>query len=116
VLRSRRDVLLDSVLGQPAGPVRVDRQDRAPFWADFDAAAPAHLAWGLRAAVLLLHDLLPLLRHGRRLGGLTPVQRDALLGSAAGWPGLGDVVEVTRIVAGLAWFADPRTRAPGELP
>ncbi|MCB9680555.1 MAG: hypothetical protein H6733_03715 [Alphaproteobacteria bacterium] len=99
-----RRVVLRAVLPAPPGwPAWADvDQDAAE--ATLDAAAPGHLRLGLAVAVLLLGWVLPLLRTGRTLAALDADRRDAVVAWAAALPGVGDLVEIARIVACLVYF------------
>lgn len=80
--------------------------DLAAFWLRFDAVAPAHLRLGLRAATWAF-GLGPLLLGRRPLARLDGPERERVLQRMARWPGLGELLEVVKIVACFALFADP---------
>lgn len=100
-------VLLDACIPGEAG---LSSLDLGPFWRRFDAAAPAHLQWGLRAATWVF-GLGPLLLGRRPLPQLTGPEREDCLQRMARWPAAGELVEVAKIVACFAFFADPAVQA-----
>ncbi len=107
---SWREALLAACL--PGGPGRpgVDELDLAPFWARFDSTAPVHLRLGLWAAAGVL-GLLPLLLLRPPLPWQSAPARDATIRQLAGWPGVGELVEIGKVVACLAVFHDPGVQA-----
>ncbi len=102
-----RDALLGALL-PGVGPTLpgLGQLDLSAFWQRFEAAAPAHLRLGLRLAVVGAAVLAPVLLYGRTLPALTEDQRDAVLQRAAGWPLLGPLLDVAKVVACMAYFAD----------
>jgi len=78
--------------------------DLGPFWARFDATAPAHLKLGLGATVWGLGLLLPLLLHRRSFGALSGTRQQALLQRAERARLTAPLVEVLKLVASLAYF------------
>lgn len=103
---SWRDALLGACL--PGGPGRpgVDELDLAAFWRRFEATAPAHLKAGLWLATWVL-GLLPLVLFSPPLPWQGAERRDATLRRLSRWPGVGELVEVAKVVACLACFFDP---------
>ena len=77
--------------------------DLAPFWARFRRTAPWHLRLGLWVAVVCVGTVLPRWRgHLRGLGGLSRLDADAVLMWGAERGGWGDLVEILKVVGGLA--------------
>ena len=121
--RRWRDALLASILPSPGdgrpglGDVSLD-----DFWPRFHAVAPWHLRVGLRLAVFAVAGVLPwLLLHFRTLPRLNDDQRDAVVVRADRLPLFRDLLEVAKLVACLAYFADPDVQAaaraaPPEAP
>lgn len=108
-----RDALLSSVLPAPGRGLPAFRDvDLTDFWLRFEAAAPLHVRLGLRAAVLVLGALFPLL-SGRfcTLAGLDDDAREALVVRAARLPLLSPLLEVAKLVGCLAYFTDARVQA-----
>ena len=78
----------------------------------FDAAAPAHLRAALTLASVSVAVVLPRLRgHRNGLAGLPPDEADDVMRQAARIPGLSSLLEVVKVVACFAYFADPRVQA-----
>lgn len=102
-----RDALLAALLPAPGGGLPgLGQLDLSAFWPRFEAAAPVHLRLGLALAVWGAAVLAPLLLYRRTLPGLAEAQRDAVLQRAAGWPLLGPLLDVAKVVACMAYFAD----------
>lgn len=112
-----RDALLDALLPAADPLPGAGGVDLAAFWPRFEAAAPAHLALGFRAAVALEAAVLPwLLGYFRTLPALSPDQRDAVLRRADRLPLFRDLLEVAKVVGCLALFADPGVQATVRAP
>jgi len=99
--------LLEACLPGEGG---LESVDLALFWPRFDAVAPLHLRLGLRLATWVL-CFGPLLMLRRPLARLAPPARDEALRRMARWPGIGELVEVARIVACFALFDDDAVQA-----
>ncbi|MBT9558127.1 MAG: hypothetical protein IV100_18990 [Myxococcales bacterium] len=104
--RRWRDALLHAIV--PASgrglPALADL-DLRPFWARFDEVAPPHLQLGLRAAAVVLGGLLPRLLAGRPLASLPEADQERLLLQLASLPGGAQLVDLAKVVAGLAYFS-----------
>jgi hypothetical protein len=101
-----RRALFDAMLPEPGDglPAMADVQLES-FWPRFDAVAPIHLRFALRAATYTLGGALPFaLGYRRTVAGLSPTQRDVLLQRAAGLPLVCELVEVVKIVCCFAYF------------
>ncbi len=108
-----RDALLASLIPAPRAdlPAMSDLELGA-FWRRFQATAPPHLRLGLRAAGFAIGGVLPrVLGHSRSLADLDASQRDLVLQRADRLPILAKLLEVAKIVACLAYFADPEVEA-----
>lgn len=107
-----RDALLAALLPAPGGGLPgLGQLDLSTFWPRFEAAAPAHLRLGLRLAVWGAAVLAPLLLYRRTLPGLSETERDAVLQRAATWPLLGPLLDLAKVVACMAYFADAGVQA-----
>lgn len=86
--------------------------DLHSFWRRFDATAPLHLRLGLRAMTVALAALAPIV-VGRTapLHRLTADELDHLLQRAAALPCFGELVDVLKIVASLAYFDVPEVQS-----
>jgi hypothetical protein len=104
-----RDALLSSIIEAPGDGLPALRDaDLRAFWPRFEATAPIHVRLGLRAATLVLGGALPFaLGYGRPMSELDDAARAAVIARAYATRGLADLVEVAKIVACLAYFADP---------
>ncbi len=108
VERRWRDALIASVI--PAGPSLPALGDieLSEFWARFEETAPVHLRLGMRVSTVTIGALLPwLLGYFRTLPGLDDEQRDEVIERALRLPLAALLVDVTKMVACLAYFADP---------
>ncbi len=118
--------LLALILPQPVpGATAWTRLDWPAFWRTFDARAPLHLRLGLVVAALLVGGCYLRLRLGpgwRQAGDAAapPTTRERLdlaLGDASRGVLLGQLVEVLKVVASLAYFDDAATdRALRDAP
>lgn len=88
--------------------------DLRAFWPAFEAAAPAHVRAGLRAASLSVGLLPRLMGYGRALPELDAEEREAFIVRAASLPGVAVLLEVAKVVAGLAYFSHPEVQAAGR--
>lgn len=102
-----RDALLEAVLPPPSGWPPWSSVDRPAFWTRFRAAAPAHLRLGMALATALFAVVLPLLLTGRVLRALPADTQDRLLQRLDGWAPTAVLLEVVKVVAGLAYFDSP---------
>ncbi|MFO0757227.1 MAG: hypothetical protein U0359_12100 [Byssovorax sp.] len=107
-----RDALVAAMIPAPGAglPAAADVDLRA-FWPRFEAAAPLHLRLGFRASVLALGALPLALGYGRSLADLDDDAREAFLQRASALPGMVALLDVAKIVVGLAYFADPGVEA-----
>lgn len=110
--RRAREVLLEAMLPAPVSAATDPRPalavlDLGAFWRAFDAAAPAHVRWGLRAAVALLYFVLPVSTTGRTLRQLSPEGRERALARAMRLPLCRDLAELVKVLACFAYFEDP---------
>ncbi|MBK7156036.1 MAG: hypothetical protein IPL19_29045 [Sandaracinaceae bacterium] len=107
-----RDALLAAILPAPGrGLPAMEDVDLRAFWARFETAAPVHLRLGLRVASLVLGALPRVLGYERALTELSADEREAFITRAAGMPGVGELVEIAKVVACLAYFTDPAVQA-----
>jgi uncharacterized protein Smg (DUF494 family) len=108
-----RDALLAAILPAPGdGLPALAELDLGAFWPRFEAVAPVHLRLGLRVATLALGVALPLsLGYGRTLAALSEDEREAVITRALRLPGLSPLVDVAKLVACMAYFADPEVQA-----
>lgn len=103
-----RDALMATILPAPGrGLPAIEDVDLRSFWVRFDAAAPVHLRLGLRVATLVLGALPRVLGYRGTLPDLSAEEREAFITRAAGMPGFGELVEIAKVVACLAYFTDP---------
>ncbi|MCA9534271.1 MAG: hypothetical protein KC593_11350 [Myxococcales bacterium] len=110
-----RDALLAAVLPAPGGDLpALEDLDLRAFWDEFDVVAPAHVRAGLRAASLTLGLLPRALGYGRALPELSADEREELIVRASAITGMAELVEVAKVVAGLAYFSDPAVQAAGR--
>lgn len=111
--RSWRDALIAAIVPAPGrGLPALSELDLERFWARFEETAPTHLRLGMRAASIGIGGVLPfLLGHSRALPGLDEDQRDAVLQRALHLPVFADLARVAKVVACLAYFADPGVQA-----
>lgn len=88
------------------------------FWASYQLAAPPLLRFGLRATVVLLTVLAPLLLLGKPhlFPSLSPDNRDRLLERAASsrFYLVRQLVMTLKVLATFAFLRDPATRAAVE--
>jgi hypothetical protein len=105
-----RDALLAAILPAPgAGLPALAELDLGAFWPRFEAV---HLRLGLRVATLALGVALPLsLGYGRTLASLSEDEREEVIARAHRLPGLSPLVDVAKVVACMAYFADPEVQA-----
>lgn len=103
-----RAALLEALLPPVDGGLPpISSVDLEAFFGRFDRAAPPHLALGFRAATALVGGLLPrILGQGASLADLDDDARDAVVRRAASLPLFGDLLEVAKVVACLAYFQD----------
>jgi hypothetical protein len=81
--------------------------DLRAFWPRFDDVAPLHVRLAFRAAVLAVGVVLPrALGHRGALADLDVDARDAVIARAASVPGVVELLEVAKVVACMAYFAD----------
>jgi hypothetical protein len=108
-----RDVLLSAVLPAPRESLpALSSMELSAFWVRFESAAPIHLRFGFRAAVVLLGAVMPrLLGSVRSLAELNEDEREALVVRANRLPVFSSLMEVVKLVACLAYFADARVQA-----
>lgn len=107
-----RQALLAAVIPAPLGLPSCAQLDLSGVWRLFDAEAPVHLQWGLRASTVCLAGYALWFTGGRgTLGRLSEAECGRLLQRAAGLPLIADLVEVTKVVACLAYFDDPLVQA-----
>ena len=107
-----RDALMATILPAPGrGLPAIEDVDLRSFWVRFDAAAPVHLRLGLRVATLVLGALPRVLGYRGTLPDLSAEEREAFITRAAGMPGFGELVEIAKVVACLAYFTDPQVQA-----
>ncbi len=104
-----RDTLIRAIL--PTTEAGLPCPDLRGFWVRFDHAAPAHLRAGMGVATVALAYSLPLALMRRPLAHLTRPQADAVLARAAELPGTRHLVDVAKIVAGMAVFSDPAVQS-----
>ena len=111
--RRWRDALMASSIPAPGrGLPALSELELDRFWARFDETAPPHLRLGVRAASVGIGGVLPwLLGYFRTLPALDDDQRDAVLQRALRLPLFADLAKVAKIVASLAYFADPAVQA-----
>lgn len=111
--RRWRDALMASIIPAPGrGLPALSELELDRFWARFDETAPPHLRLGVRAASVGIGGVLPwLLGYFRTLPALDDDQRDAVLQRALRLPLFADLAKVAKIVASLAYFADPAVQA-----
>lgn len=112
-----RDTLLATVLpvldGASDGVSGGDRPglgdlDLSAFWARFQVVAPLHLRLALRVATWGVGAFLPcVLLAGTGLVAMDAPAREALIQRAARLPLFADLLEVSKLVATLAYFSDP---------
>ncbi len=100
------------MIGDPGGEFLTPAEVDLPgFWVRFEAAAPFHLAWGFKAATVLIAVVLPrLMGHAHGLARLSAEDADAVIQRAATLPVVAMVTEVAKIVACFAYFSDPRVQ------
>ena len=103
----QRDALMAALLPAPGrGLPGLGELDLSAFWPAFLEAAPVHLRLGLRAACVVLGQAPRLMGFGRALPALTADEREAFIVRAAETPGLAELVEIAKVVAGMAYFSD----------
>lgn len=101
-----RDDLLNAILPAPGrGLPALSELDLRAFWLRFDEVAPPHLQLGLRAAAVMLGGLLPRVLAGRPLAALPEAEQERLLLQIAALPGGAQLVDLAKVVAGLAYFS-----------
>ena len=103
---SLRMALLASVLPAP-DPALPSFESLAleSFWQRFDTRAPIHVRVGFTAATLVLGRVLPsVLGHGSSLAALHTEAREEVLQRAQKLPFLAPFLEVSKLVACLAYF------------
>lgn len=118
VPRRLRTAVLGAMLPSP-GPGLPGADDLAldAFWATFDEKAPIHLQVGFAASVVALGSVAPrVFGFGAALPDLTPDERDAVLTRAAESLAFVPLVEIAKVVVGLAYFADARVEAAFRSP
>jgi hypothetical protein len=107
-----RDALLAAILPAPGrGLPAMEDVDLRAFWERFETVAPVHLRLGLRVATLVLGTLPRVLGYERTLPELSAAEREAFITRAAGMPGVGELVEIAKVVACLAYFTDAGVQA-----
>lgn len=108
-----RDALMAAIVPAPGrGLPAIEDVDLRAFWARFETAAPVHLRVGLRVATLGVAGVLPrLLGYAGTLPDLSADEREAFITRAATVPGFGELVEIAKVVACLAYFTDPAVQA-----
>jgi hypothetical protein len=115
-----RDALIDAILPRPAAHLpALAELERGAFWTRFDAVAPLTVRLALAIAAWAVVRCGPWLTgHGRGWEALDEAQRDDVVQRAEAWPGIGDLMEVVKLVACFAYFDDPRVQASfrGERP
>lgn len=110
--RRGRDVVLEVVLPADVHGAPLSSRDLSVFWARFQQVAPAHLRLGMAVATLALVHIAPRLTgHVRSLVSLTPNDREDVLQRVVTWPVFGDLAEVAKIVACMAYFDDDAVQA-----
>lgn len=103
-----RDDLLHAIMPAPGrGLPALSELDLRAFWLRFDEVAPLHLQFGLRAAAVALGGLLPRVLSGRSLAALPEADQERLLLRMASLPGGAQLVDLAKVVAGLAYFSVP---------
>ncbi len=114
--RRWRDALLASTLPPPGGALpALEALDLQGFWARFEGAAPLALLAGLRVSGAVVGGALPwCLGHAGSLDRLDADAREAVITRAHGLPGVDRLVDVAKIVAGLAYFSDPQAIAAAK--
>ena len=101
-----RDELLNAILPAPGrGLPALAELELRSFWARFDEVAPLHLQLGLRAAAALLGGLLPRVLTGQPLSALPEPEQERVLLRMASLPGGAQLVDLAKVVAGLAYFS-----------
>lgn len=112
--RRWRDALFGALIPPHAKGPGLGALDLTAFWNELTFVAPPLLRLGLRVAVWML-TLSPLLLLGRvsLFPGLSDDEKDALLTRADSSRLflLRQLVAVLKVVAGFAYFSDPRVRA-----
>lgn len=113
--RRWRDELCAAVVPRigPAGLPGLGELDTDTFWSRFSAAAPADVQRSLRLSVWVLTLSPPLLvRRPRTFRRLSSELRDKHLDAALRhhWWALREVAGLVKLVACLAYFADPAVR------
>ncbi len=106
--RRWRDALLDAMIPAPGdGLPPLASIDRREFWPRFERAAPWAVQTGFRVATGVIVTLAPfLLGYRRTFTKLDAGARDDVLRRTASLPGGGELLEVVKIVACFAYFAD----------
>lgn len=116
VERRWRDALLAATLPAPGGAFPAPEDvDLAAFWARFHDAAPIALQVGLRVSTVVVGAALPCcLGHAATLADLDADAREAVITRAHRLPGVDRLVDVAKIVAGLAYFSTPEAIAAAK--
>ncbi len=111
--RRLRDALVAAMLPSPGSGLPAARElDLDGFWARFDASAPAHLRLGLAVSVVTLTLVAPrAFGFAHALPDLDADAQDEVLARAARSLPFAPLVEIGKVVVGLAYFADPRVEA-----
>jgi len=104
--RHWRDTLIVAMIPKPSADLpSLQALDRSDFWRRFDGAAPIHLRWGVRLASFVCVVVVPLiLGHVRGLGSMEPGPKDAAVQRMTEMPLVGDLMELAKLVACLAYF------------
>ena len=103
-----RDLLVRAIL--PWEAAGLPAPDLTGFWPRFDEVAPGHLRVAFRACAVTFGWVLPVAMFGRPLARLSRDETDAMLCRIEVVPGARDLLEVAKIVACLATFADARVQ------
>ena len=104
-----RDALLHAMIPARGAQPALSEVNLAQFWARFEATAPIHLRLGLGVAAVTIGGGLPwAMGYGKSLNKLSAAQREAVITRAAQLPLLSDLLEIGKLVACLAYFADPK--------
>ncbi len=111
-----RDAVFASLLPAPGGGLpALEDVDLGEFWPMFEGSAPAHLKLAFRLACAALGGVVPRLQgHTGSLADLDAEQRDRIMAHAGDSAVFGQLVEVVKIVACLAYFADSSVQATGR--